>query len=70
MLCGCDALSDLNAKPVIGEMEALRESLVRIVVRADVVGEMSEICVLCSNPATECDGIIYKLMAMVWFLKA
>ena len=55
---------------IIGELESLWQSAVSNIVSADIVSEVDEVCSLGTYSATESNGIINQLVAMVYFLKA
>ena len=54
---------------IVGELKAFWKSAVGYFVSADVVGEVYEVCSLCTYPSAYCYGIINQLMAMVRLLK-
>ena len=55
---------------IVCKFEALRESAVGDVMSADVVGEVDEICSLCTYATANSYSIVNQLMAMMYFLKA
>jgi hypothetical protein len=55
---------------VIGKFETFGETAVGNLVSADVVGEVDEICSLCTYATAYGYGIINQLVAVVRFLKA
>jgi hypothetical protein len=55
---------------IVGEFETFWESAVSNGVSADVVGEVDEICSLCTYATAYGYGIINQLVAVVRFLKA
>ena len=55
--------------PIVCKFKTFGQSAIGNIVSADVVGEVYEICSLCTYSTAESNSIINQLMAMVWFLK-